>query len=215
MVTAQYPESLAIRPLTTWPGRLTPDAARVVSPFTAPLASTLRILDRELDAIGARHPVLEVAIDPTQFRIDGRPRATARAGHPGVVLSLPHTGHGPLRYATDRFVTWQENLRAVALGLEALRRVERYGITRRGEQYVGFAALPPGQGAPGNDPMTLARALAFLTEHSGQLLSAATPIDDIDRAYRRVARVLHPDSGGDPALFHILQEAISVLRAAR
>lgn len=214
-MAAQYPESLIVAPLTSWPGGLTPAAARLVSPFTAPLGSTLRTLDRELYAIGARHPVLEVAIDPSQFRIDGRPRVTAKADHPGVVLSLPHTDHGPLRYATDRFVTWQENLRAVALGLEALRRVERYGITRRGEQYIGFAALPPGRGAGDAGPMTRAHALAFLSEHGGVPLTAATSDDDIDRAYRRAARVLHPDRGGDASLFHALQDAMAVLRRDR
>ena len=46
--------------------------------------------------------------------------------------------HGPLKYATDVFDHWHANLRAIALGLEALRKVERYGITQRGEQYTGF-----------------------------------------------------------------------------
>jgi hypothetical protein len=39
--------------------------------------------------------------------------------------------------------TWQDNLRAVALGLEALRRVERYGIAQRGEQYAGWRRADP------------------------------------------------------------------------
>lgn len=53
-----------------------------------------------------------------------------------------------LVYATDTCVLWQHNVRSIALGLEALRAVDRYGITKRGEQYAGFTgALPAGRGA--------------------------------------------------------------------
>ena len=52
-----------------------------------------------------------------------------------------------LVYATDCCMFWQHNLRSIALGLEALRAVDRYGISRRGEQYAGFrAALTTGEG---------------------------------------------------------------------
>lgn len=212
MAPTLYPENLDIRPLTTWPGDLTPADARVTSPFSAPLSSTLSTLNRELAAIRAANPVLEVAIDVNQFRIDGRPRATARAAHPGVVLSLPTTRHGPLRYATDRFVTWQDNLRAVVLGLEALRRVERYGITRRGEQYAGFRALPAGETDPAGTILIEAQALSFLTEHSGIPLTTASTPDEITRAYRRASRALHPDTGGSVAMFQRLGQAYDLLR---
>lgn len=50
-----------------------------------------------------------------------------------------------LVYATDACRYWQHNVRSIALGLEALRAVDRYGISRRGEQYAGFrGALPAG-----------------------------------------------------------------------
>lgn len=42
-------------------------------------------------------------------------------------------------YATDICVLWKHNVRSIALGLESLRAVDRYGITKRGQQYAGFA----------------------------------------------------------------------------
>lgn len=52
-----------------------------------------------------------------------------------------------LVYATDCCCYWQHNVRSIALGLGALRAVDRYGISRRGEQYSGFrAALTSGSG---------------------------------------------------------------------
>lgn len=44
-----------------------------------------------------------------------------------------------LVYATDVCERWQHNVRSIALGLQALRAVDRYGISRRGQQYAGFA----------------------------------------------------------------------------
>ncbi|MCU1591568.1 MAG: heat shock protein DnaJ domain protein [Frankiales bacterium] len=221
-----YPDSLDVRPLSTWPGGLTPTDSRRRSPFSAPLRSTLTILDRELWQLGAKHPVLEVAIDNAQFRIDGRPRSTARAEHPGVVLSLPTTNVGALRYATDRYLTWQDNLRAIALGLEALRKVDRYGITRRGEQYAGFKAIGSGIAMPPAAPaqMTVDEAARILTEHAGPgiVVSYRDLLDGmggggtqraeyVTAAWRSAVKLHHPDVGGDRAAWDRIEQAKSVL----
>ncbi len=206
---SEYPPNLIVAPLTTWPGPLT--ASRVRSPFGSTLRQTLEALTRELYYLGASNPVMEVAIDRSQFRLDGRPRAGSKASHPGVVLSLPHSDQGPLRYACDRYPAWQDNLRAITKGLEALRMVERYGITRRGEQYAGFRALPPGGVEMPAGQMTEADALAFLAEHSGYPVDTRTDRESITRAYRVAVKTLHPDRGGDTLLFQRLQDAIAVL----
>jgi hypothetical protein len=148
------------------------------------------LLERELHALGAQAVVLQVAMDETDFRIDGLPRATARAKHPGVILSFDTSGYpdgsalaGRLEFATDIFSTWQENLRAIALGLEALRRVDRYGITRGDAQYAGFKALPRGDdGTMGL--YTDEEARDFLSRRYGGDLRAAL-------------RATHPDSNPD------------------
>ncbi len=101
-----YPtKDLDTRPLTTWPGQRTPSWERCKANYTASLDRTLEALQVELRALQAQHPVLEVAIPADQWRIDGRPRAGAKAEHPGVVLSLPTTAAGPLRFACDRYTT--------------------------------------------------------------------------------------------------------------
>lgn len=212
-----YPDNLDVRPLTTWPGSLTPSHQRQRSPFSAPLRSTLGSLRVELRALECHRPVLEVAIPASQFRIDGRPYARAQADHPGVVLSLPKTTVGPLRYATDRYLTWQDNLRAIALGLEALRKVDRYGITRRGEQYAGFKALPSGATPmpAGPDAMTVDEAARVLAR-AGNLLSegaAQTVLDPVTRSivWRDAVKRHHPDVGGDRASWDRLEQAKRVL----
>ena len=216
-----YPDALDVRPLTSWPGDLTPSHKRIRSPFSATLGKTLRDLDRELAHLGCRHAVMEVAMTTEDFRLDGRPRAGARAAHPGVVLSLPATNVGPLRYATDLFWTWQDNLRAIALGMDALRRVDRYGITRRGEQYAGFKALPSGSGSSSEGGMTrdeAAELLAAAASWGAFKYAAADILRDPkvrNEAYRMAARKAHPDAGGEPSFWHLIDLANRTLQEVR
>lgn len=47
--------------------------------------------------------------------------------------------HRRIVFATDSCVLWRHNVRSLALGLASLRDVDRYGMTKRGQQYAGFA----------------------------------------------------------------------------
>lgn len=153
------------------------------SPFRTGWSGTLRLLERELDKLGAHEVVIELALTETEIRLDGRPRAGARPSHPGVVISFD-SNHGPLRYGTDAFPDWQANVRAVALGLEALRKVERYGIGRRGEQYQGWRQLEAG-----SDHLRQ-HGRELIAEHGGETAAL---------------KATHPDRGGDAADFRAVQ----------
>lgn len=143
----------------------------------------------------------------SKIRIDGLPYSAARPDFKGVILSF-ESKFGYLKYLTDTFDDWQENIRAIALGLEALRKVDRYGITSKGEQYTGWKALPDGEGEV-YDRMTVA---AFIAKHSGlHELDIRTNQEFFKVAYRRAAQKLHPDKGGDQALFNTLQKAKELL----
>lgn len=126
-----------VRPLQ-WDGPRTPEAARV-STFSAAWSNTLNLLDLELFKLDARNVVLQLAVTDAQLRLDGGIRADARVTDPAARL-LFDSREGALGYACDRFRSWQENVRAIALGLEALRKVDRYGIGA-GQQYKGYRAI--------------------------------------------------------------------------
>ena len=144
------------RPIETWPGPMT--AHRVRSPFFASWGSTMKLLERELRFLGAKKVVLQEALLNQDIRLDRKPKANAKAAHPGVILSFD-SKHGPLNYPCDRFDSWDDNVRAIALSLEHLRAVDRYGVTRSGEQYRGWARLP----GPNGSAMTLGTALETLS----------------------------------------------------
>lgn len=172
------------RPLERWDRKI--DASRPPAPFRAPYQATIDLLEREVRMLGARRVVVELAISEADLRNDGQPYANTRPRHPGVTVAFD-SKHGSLKYTADRFATWQENLRAIALGLEALRKVDRYGMTSRGEQYAGWKALPSGSMDGSAD-----RGREFIARHGG--VAAAL-------------KAAHPDHGGTDADFRDVQAA--------
>lgn len=206
---SDYPDTLKVVPIREWPGARNPHPR--ASAFQSPLMSTLNTLTTELRHLGARSSELQVAIPPEQFRQDGRPRAHARATHPGVILTVVPHGGAPLSFPCDRFNTWQDNLRAIALSLEALRKVNRYGVTEHGEQYRGFLAIETGATEAGPAPIRTA-------DEARALLNRYHPGDGSQLTYgqllRRAQRAEHPDRGGDVAAMQRVHQAEAVLRGA-
>lgn len=198
---------MILRPLNgTWPRARKPP---VRSQFDTAWSKTLRLLEIEIGhLVPPRHHgqyVVEIDVTPADIRRDGYLRANARPAHPGVIVSF-ESKHGPLRYIVDRFDHWQDNVRAIALGLESLRRVDRYGITTDGEQYRGWNALPPGR--PMGAAMTVEDAARLLARYwpgadDGDLWANAevVDVDAVQHAYRAAVKVCHPDHGGDPDEF--------------
>lgn len=208
-----WPDTLTVAPIREWPGALT--STRRLSGFSATLNDTLAVLDREIrqlcDTVAQRLSAeLLVAIDPSQFRQDGRPYANAKAQHPGVIFSID-SKFGRLSYPCDTFTRWEDNLRAIALALEALRKVDRYGVTKRGEQYRGFLALEATAAPAGFH--TLAAAITFLRQVGGVAPDVyQAPEVHYPRVLRAAQRAAHPDLGGDPVAFQRVSLAEAMLR---
>jgi hypothetical protein len=104
--------------------------------------------------------------------------------------------HGPMAFTCATFRTMEENLRAIGLTLQRLRLIDEYGATRSGEQYRGFAALPPA-----TEFATVDEAAMFLLTTAAPEASISSSmieavVDDPELTYRRAARRAHPDTGG-------------------
>lgn len=135
---------ITFRPLQVWPHK--PTKARRHAPFRVGYPRSLKMLEREVRWLGGKDVVMGVGLEERDLRLDGTPRANVRAmSHPGVEISFDSRDHGRLTYATDQYWDWQDNVRAVALSLEALRAVDRHGVAK-GRQYTGFALLTAGPG---------------------------------------------------------------------
>lgn len=206
------------RPLSdrTW---LRPDRERKTSQFDATWTKTLTLLGKEIAHLGGRDIVIEVDVREQDIRLDGGLRANARAESPAVVVAFDTTKHGPMLYRADRYGDrwsnrpgWQENVRAVALTLESLRAVDRYGATETGQQYAGFKALPAGRAMPASH-MTRTEADELLWEVSGLGRDKDWPVEG---RYRRARAVAHPDrNDGDRSVWDKVEQAAQVLGVTR
>lgn len=204
-----------IRPLSgaPWLGPVTPPGQRIPARrFSAAWSDTLDLLDRETRRLGAKIVVLQVDVTAGDIRLDGMLYARARVDFPGVRVSFD-SRFGPLTYATDTYTHWQANVRAVALALEALRAVDRYGVSKTGEQYRGWSAI---EGAAPSVVMSLDEATTLLSVATEGRFSAQAILTDpevLGRAYKAAARDAHPDRGGDRALFERLTAARDLIAA--
>lgn len=204
-----------------------PASGGTYSPFTAKLGETLNLLGRELEMVEAKQIVLQVGYRDRDLRLDGMPRASARMEHDAVALSF-ESRFGPLRYETNEFIGrsyqnqegWSTNLRAIALGLEALRRIDRYGISRRGEQYTGWRQLPQSTD-PVEQIVTKVDAAKVIHAEVEDLYDIADIADDGSPgagahqadAIREALMRAHPDKGGDATRFRKVQRAREILVA--
>lgn len=225
-------------PLTQWPaGRArTPDSDREAAKFKAPssienngqpnqryvgpkpiaLSQTLEDLDRELWQIGCSRVVVQIDIANKEefrrdLRADGVISSKARVKSPAVVVSFLRN-KVPTQFATDHFLRWEDNLRAIVLGMEALRKLERYHIVRAGDQYRGWQALP----ATTTTALSTEQAAEVLARRSDRAASAKDILGVralATLAYRAAAAKTHPDAGGLADDFKLVQEAKRVLEA--
>ena len=171
--------------------------------FSAAWTKTMDLLEREIFNLGAHAAVIQVDADRSDFRLDGFLRVTAKSLSPAVAISFESV-HGNLTYPCDTYLDWRDNVRAIALALEALRTVDRYGVTSRGEQYTGWAALPPPDSNGFVDQTT---ALAFIRKITGRDVGDV-PFESL---LREAEMITHPDRGGSPETFKRVQAARTML----
>lgn len=212
-------------PLDKWPGEAT--KGRENARFRAKYSQTLDLLEDELKKIRAKEITVQAFFRFDQIRNDGWPYAAARPSAPGVILSFrkpegpifyrdgkPMVNVVALSFPCDRYQTIDDNLRAIALSLQALRAVDRYGVTKRAEQYAGWKRIE----APAVNGFTSKEtAAAFIIAQQDTEVPAYSVIADQalrKEVYRRAAARLHPDSPtGSHELFIKLQQANAMLEA--
>ncbi len=184
-----------IEPLLT-----APTTGRRDSPFRASWTDTIELLNREIEALQTRDQrlvrwVLQMDVSENQIRKDGGVYASATPSSPAMRVAF-ESKHGPLLYACDKFWQWQSNVRAIALSLEALRKVGRYGVAGHGEQYRGWTAISNRLAG-----MTREQAAEFIAHWADWELSKfliLSGADDVLReAFRMAAKRAHPDVTGD------------------
>jgi hypothetical protein len=106
-------------------------------------------LQDQLDRLGASDVVLSTNVELT---VGGEPRGDRRTpDDPGAAVYFKLAdANGEMKervLACDKWQTVAENICAVANHVDAIRRVERYGVGTLDQAFTGYDALPP----PGAD----------------------------------------------------------------
>ncbi len=144
-------------------------------------------LENELERLGAKGPVLSTNVS---LRLDGRPRSDEQPSDPGAAVYFSFRGKATV-LACDHYTSVAGNIAAIAAHIEALRRIERYGVGTIEQALAGYKALP-------------ADSAANWRAVFGFPADSAPTLDQVDSAYKAAARERHPDLGGtDMEMAHI------------
>lgn len=175
-----------------WPAGRPRCKARRLGPFRQsdkPIAATGAVtrLMVELDRLGARYALLSTNLET---RMDGSLILTrGMPSDPGVAVYFQLNG-APYVLACDTFSELSQNLAGIAGHVEAMRRIERYGVATSAETLEAFRALPPpspavialGHGPPWREVM------GFGTDFPPTALSKDDLRDLVSARYRAKAK---------------------------
>ena len=166
-----------------WPR--TPEHRRQPSRFTShgrdiTLSAAMERLEAELGRLGAREPLLssnlKLGISGVILSGQAEPRDN------GIAVYFTLKGHERV-LACDRYTSAAGNIAAIAAHIDALRRIERYGVGTIEQAFAGYTALP----APHADNRPSWRAALGFPPH--------TPVtaDDVRVNFRAKAKLVAHD----------------------
>lgn len=119
-----------------------------------------------------------------ELRLDGLPKSVQAAPvDPGAAVYFELDGR-TIVLCCDKWTTVNDNLAAIAATLDAMRSLERWGVSESERAFTGFAALP----APGQvQARTCWVVLGIAPTRDAAVINAA---------WREKAKVCHPDMPG-------------------
>lgn len=149
-------------------------------------------LHKEIERLGGSSLIVSTNL---RVRTDGMLYAAdmiKKIDDPGVAIYFKLKGQ-ETSMCCDQYERVWENMYALAKSIEALRSIERWGVSDfMKKAFTGFAALPsPGE----SNWWDVLEIKPFAS------------LDEIKSAYKKKAKQYHPDTGGDTDNFHRIQKA--------
>lgn len=189
------PQSYPLQWPMGWPR--TPMHKRRKSSFQShgkPLTThdALQRLQQQIDLLHGRYAVVSTNVET---RLDGLPRSGINPNDPGAALYFQLKGRSTTM-PCDAFTTVADNIAAIAAHIDAVRRIERYGVGTLEQMFTGFQAIR----GPGERPWR--EVLGFRAD------------DTVTRAMiiskrSTLAMQHHPDRpGGDAARMAEINDAV-------
>jgi hypothetical protein len=168
---------------------------RIKSPFKQGMDSSQRYLRKQLDLMGAGRLIVSTNIP---VRKDGglyTDWMSRKIEDPGVAIYF-HLDGKDISMCCDQYLAVWENIYALGKSIEALRAIDRYGVSEFIQRaFTGFKELPE---AGASEPWW---------EVLGVDKNAMPSV--IRRAYLEKVKTAHPDAGGSHDQFIRIQEAFN------
>lgn len=175
-----------------WPVGYSRTRNRQKSSFKQTMDGAQRFLRDEIRRMNGRGLIISTNIP---IRNDGGMYSVymgRKIDDPGVAIYFKYKGKD-ISMCCDKYETVWENTYALGKGIEALRGMERWGVSDFIDRaFTGFTALPEARTDEWYNVLAVSQ---YATEY------------EIKQAYRIEAKKHHPDSGGDPEMFRKLNEA--------
>lgn len=141
------------------------------------IAMAIDRLAGELERLGASGEILSSNVPVS---IKGLPFSVATEPQDSGVAVYFDLKNKPLCFACDKWDRVADNIAAMAQHIDALRRIDRYGVGKVEQAFAGYLALPPAA----DDWRLILGVGEYAT------------LDQVDAAFLEKARTLHPDAGG-------------------
>jgi hypothetical protein len=170
-----------------WPVGYKRTIHRVESKFKQTMERAQLELQNEVKRLGGKNLVVSTDL---KYRPDGllyADQIKRKVVDPGVAIYFRYKDK-EISMCCDKYQTIWENIYALAMGIYALRGMERWGVSDFLDRaFSGFAALPEKASAP---------AWYNVLE-----LSENASADQIKERYRELIKKHHPDVGGSAEKF--------------
>lgn len=176
-----------------WPFGYKRTVIRKTSAFKQTMDAAQRFLRDEIQRLGGRKLIISTNIP---VRNDGGMYSaymSKKLDDPGVAIYFEYKGK-EISMCCDQYERIWENVYALGKGIEALRAMERWGVSDFLDRaFTGFAALP--------------ESSATKKWHVVLGISENSTYEEVKRAYHEKAKEHHPDKGGSPERFQEIQAA--------
>lgn len=164
--------------------------------FGVTFARARDLLVKEVRLLGGEKLILSSNIP---LRKDGLPSGDVDRQPADAGVALYFTYHDKqMCFASDSYLKVEDNMRALALTIGAIRGIERWGASDMMERaFTGF--------------LQLASPMAFDWR---DVLGITTDADwgDAEAAYKTARSAAHPDKGGSPEAFSRVEEAFKAAK---
>lgn len=158
------------------------------------ISAAVERLERELNYLAATDALMSSNL---KLGVSGVPLSgQAEPKDRGVAIYFKLGGADRV-LACDRYLSCAGNIAAIANHIDALRRIERYGVGSIAQAFAGYAALPPP--SPENRP-AWRKILRFPP------LAAVSP-DDVKIAFRSQLRATDPNDQGRLTELNLARDA--------